>query len=170
MSAQAGPGLPDFLIIGAPKAGTTALHAALAQHPQLYLSPVKEPKFFMCDGPPRAQQGPGDAHSVREWIWERDRYEALFASAPAGALKGESTPFYLWDRKAHRRISTLIGCTKALHCDVNVCCPDAAFDISKLIQREHRTIIIGIQIDIKPVCMRWRDTLVGPLEKIVEGN
>ena len=108
MSAQAGPGLPDFLIIGAPKAGTTALHAALAQHPQLYLSPVKEPKFFMCDGPPRAQQGPGDAHSVREWIWERDRYETLFASAPAGALKGESTPFYLWDRDAHRRISALV--------------------------------------------------------------
>ena len=35
--------LPDFLIIGAPKAGTTALHAALATHPALYMSPVKEP-------------------------------------------------------------------------------------------------------------------------------
>ncbi len=35
--------LPDFVIAGAPKAGTTALHAALATHPQLYLSPVKEP-------------------------------------------------------------------------------------------------------------------------------
>jgi hypothetical protein len=30
--------LPDFLVIGAPKAGTTALHAALAAHPGLYLS------------------------------------------------------------------------------------------------------------------------------------
>ena len=30
----------------------------------------------MCDGPPVPQRGPGDAHSVREWIWERDRYEA----------------------------------------------------------------------------------------------
>ena len=108
MPARARAGLPDFLIIGAPKAGSTALHAALARHPELYLSAVKEPKFFMCDGPPCAQQGPGDAHSVREWIWERDRYEALFASAPAGALKGESTPFYLWDRNAHRRMSTLI--------------------------------------------------------------
>src|SRR4051794_7134193 len=38
--------LPDFLIAGVPKAGTTALHAALAPHPGLYLSPVKEPKFF----------------------------------------------------------------------------------------------------------------------------
>jgi hypothetical protein len=104
MSVPAGSGLPDFLIIGAPKAGSTALHVALAHHPDLYLSPVKEPKFFMCDGPPAPQRGPGDAHSVREWIWERDRYARLFAGAPAGAHRGESTPFYLWDREAHRRM------------------------------------------------------------------
>jgi hypothetical protein len=99
--------LPDFLVIGAPKAGTTALHAALARHPQLYLSPVKEPKFFLCDGepPPRARhRGPGDAHSAREWIWDADHYERLFAAAPPHALTGESTPFYLWDRDAHHRI------------------------------------------------------------------
>ena len=44
--------LPDFFVAGAPKAGTTALHAALAQHPELFMSPVKEPKFFLTDGPP----------------------------------------------------------------------------------------------------------------------
>jgi hypothetical protein len=99
--------LPDFLVIGAPKAGSTALHAALARHPALFLSPVKEPKYFMLDGrrPARADhRGPGDAHSAREWVWRRDRYEALFDAAPAGVLKGESTPFYLWDRAAQRRI------------------------------------------------------------------
>lgn len=97
--------LPDFFVIGAPKAGTTALHLALALHPQLYLSPVKEPKFFLCDGrPPRWGGGPGDAHSYGEWIWRREDYEALFAGAPAGALKGESTPFYLADFAAQRRL------------------------------------------------------------------
>ena len=35
--------MPDFLVIGAPKAGTTALHVALARHPGLYMSAVKEP-------------------------------------------------------------------------------------------------------------------------------
>ena len=100
--------LPDFLIVGAPKAGSTALHAALAQHPELYLSPVKEPKFFMCDGRPAPQAGPGDAHSVREWIWRPEEYRALFAGAPSGALRGESTPFYLWDRAAQRRIHAAI--------------------------------------------------------------
>lgn len=44
--------LPDFLVAGVPKAGTTALHAALAGHPELFLPPVKEPKFFLSDGPP----------------------------------------------------------------------------------------------------------------------
>jgi hypothetical protein len=99
--------LPDFFLLGAPKAGTTALHAALAQHPQLYLSRVKEPKFYLCDErpPPRSgQRGPGDAHSALEWVWQRSKYEALFDPAPAGALRGESTPFYLYDRAAHRRI------------------------------------------------------------------
>jgi hypothetical protein len=99
--------VPDFFLIGAPKAGTTALHAALAQHPQLYLSPVKEPKFYLCDGRPPSgfgQRGPGDAHSAREWIWQRSAYEELFDAAPAGLLRGESTPFYLYDRAAQRRI------------------------------------------------------------------
>ena len=100
--------LPDFLVIGAPKAGTTALHAALARHPGLYLSAVKEPKFFLTDGPPPAGGGPGDAQTYREHIWRRADYEALFSAAPAGALCGESTPFYLYDRAAQQRIRDLI--------------------------------------------------------------
>jgi hypothetical protein len=107
--------LPDFFIIGAPKAGTTALHAALATHPELFMSRVKEPKFFLCDGnPPPKHGGPGDAHSYREWIWRREDYEALFAHAPAGALRGESTPFYLFDLPAHERIRRLIPQAKLI--------------------------------------------------------
>jgi hypothetical protein len=109
--------LPDFFLLGAPKAGTTALHAALAQHPQLYLSPVKEPKFYLCDGhPPRGfgQRGPGDAHSAQEWIWRRDKYEALFEPASAGMLRGESTPFYLYDRAAQGRIHADVPDAKLL--------------------------------------------------------
>jgi hypothetical protein len=100
--------LPDFFIIGAPKSGTTALHAALAPHPDLYLSPVKEPKFFLCDGPPPRTGGPGDAHSYREWIWRRDEYERLFDDAPPGTLRGESTPLYLADPDAHIRIRAAV--------------------------------------------------------------
>jgi Sulfotransferase family len=100
--------LPDFLVIGAPKAGTTALHAALSRHPDLYLSAVKEPKFFLTDGPPPDRGGPGDAQTYREHVWRRADYEALFNAAPIGALRGESTPFYLYDQGAQRRIRALI--------------------------------------------------------------
>ncbi|KAA1422644.1 sulfotransferase [Mumia zhuanghuii] len=97
---------PDAFLVGAPKAGTSALHAALAVHPQVYSSRPKEPKYFMCaDAPPPAYRGPGDAHSQREWIWRREDYEQLFADARGDQLRLESTPFYLYLRNARRRIT-----------------------------------------------------------------
>src|SRR5215207_4157254 len=49
--------LPDAVIIGAPKAGTSALHVALAQHPQVYASPVKEPKYYSAGTLPHPPTG-----------------------------------------------------------------------------------------------------------------
>ena len=53
--------LPNFLIIGAAKAGTNALYHYLRQHPQVYMSPWKEPKFFAfeseTDAPPCSECG-----------------------------------------------------------------------------------------------------------------
>src|SRR5258706_10844360 len=43
---DATPSLPSFFIVGAPKTGTTSLHRYLDQHPQIYMSPVKEPCYF----------------------------------------------------------------------------------------------------------------------------
>jgi hypothetical protein len=106
--------LPDFLIAGVPKAGTTALHAALSRHPDLYLSPIKEPKFFLTDGPPPSKGGPGDALTYREHVWQRDRYEALFDAAPPGALRGEATPLYLYDSGAMGRIRALIPAVRLI--------------------------------------------------------
>jgi hypothetical protein len=99
--------LPDFFVAGVPKAGTTALHTALARHPSLFMSPVKEPKFFLTDGPPPAEGGPGDLTTYQEHIWRREDYEALFDGAPPGAPRGESTPFYLFSREAQQRIRAL---------------------------------------------------------------
>jgi hypothetical protein len=96
---------PDFLIAGAPKAGTTALHAALARHPEIFVSTPKEPKYWLCDdAPPPHYGGPGDRHSQQEWVWQRSAYDALFLDARDDQVRGESTPFYLWSRGAHRRI------------------------------------------------------------------
>jgi Sulfotransferase family len=106
--------LPDFFVAGAPKAGTTAVHVALARHPALYMSAVKEPKFFLTDGPPPAKGGPGDVRTYREHVWRRDEYEALFDGASAGVLRGESTPFYLYSWDAQRRIRALIPDAKLI--------------------------------------------------------
>ena len=100
------PALPDALLIGAPKAGTSALHAALALHPQVFSSRPKEPKYYLCaDAPPPAYCGPGDAHSQQEWIWRFEDYQRLFEPAGADQLRIESTPFYLCQRNARRRIA-----------------------------------------------------------------
>src|SRR5262245_40302836 len=107
--------LPDFLVIGAPKAGTTALHAALAAHPGLYLSAITAPKFFLTGGPPPAGRGgPVNARSSPEQVSRRTAHEPLFACAQPGTLRGESTPFYLYDRDAQRRISELIPRVKMI--------------------------------------------------------
>jgi hypothetical protein len=100
--------LPHFFIAGVPKAGTTGLYAALVRHPQLYLPSVKEPKFFLSDGRPPRHGGPGDVQTYQGHVWRRADYEALFDAAPADALRGEATPFYLYDRDAHQRIRRLV--------------------------------------------------------------
>ena len=38
--------LPNFIVIGAAKAGTTSLHWYLAEHPQVFVTPAKDPSFF----------------------------------------------------------------------------------------------------------------------------
>ncbi|MGV9380291.1 hypothetical protein ACWDRB_31030 [Nonomuraea sp. NPDC003707] len=96
--------LPDFLIAGVPKAGTTALHSALQQHPELYLSTVKEPKFFLTDGPPPGGPCPGSsgprlipyfADDIRllqrvtgedfsDWLRPRERSGGLVGARPPG--------------------------------------------------------------------------------------
>ena len=106
--------LPDFLIAGVPKAGTTALHAALVRHPDLFLSSPKEPKFFLTAGRPPATGGPGDVQTYQEHVWRRKDYEALFDAAPPGAVRGEATPFYLYDLDAHDRIRNLLPDAKLI--------------------------------------------------------
>jgi hypothetical protein len=101
--------VPDFLLVGAPKAGTSALHKALRGHPELFLPAVKEPKFFLTDGPPpTAGGGPGDVATWVEHVWKQADYEALFDPAPPGARTGEGTVFYLYDLDAQQRIHDLV--------------------------------------------------------------
>jgi Sulfotransferase family len=96
-------GLPDFLVIGAARAGTTALYAALRQHPGLFLTPSKETNFFAYEGEKPAVRGPG-AEFINNAITDLATYRTQFAAAPAGTLRGEVCPLYLHAPKAPERI------------------------------------------------------------------
>jgi hypothetical protein len=41
--------VPDFFLVGAPKCGTTALYDMMGAHPEIFVSPIKEPDFFAAD-------------------------------------------------------------------------------------------------------------------------
>jgi hypothetical protein len=90
---------PDFLVIGAYKSGSTALHEALQAHPQVFVPARKGPSFFAFDGveEPDRPLPPG---TVRRW----EDYRALFDPAPADSLCGEVSPEYLANPRAAGRI------------------------------------------------------------------
>ncbi|GAB3920826.1 hypothetical protein GCM10011575_17330 [Microlunatus endophyticus] len=71
--------IPDFIIIGAMKCGTTTLYQHLASHPGVFMSTMKEPNFFV---------------ERRNWSRGFDWYRSLFADAEPGALLGEATTNY----------------------------------------------------------------------------
>ena len=96
MSAAAnGADLPDFLVIGAAKAGTTALFRALGRHPRVFCSPEKEPRFFALGGRRPQYYGPSGAKNRGDVVREED-YRALFAGRPPGAVAGEASTYYLY--------------------------------------------------------------------------
>ena len=69
---------PDFLVLGAPKAGTTAFCEYLQAHPHICLSQPKETRYFLLSSK-----------------WDRESYRQRFFQRPAGRMCGEGTPNYL---------------------------------------------------------------------------
>jgi len=100
--------LPNFVIIGAAKAGTTALYWYLAEHPAVFMSPVKETNYFAygVDGAGRLLYGNPEVH--RFPVKSLAEYEALFAGAERAAAIGEASPLYLECPQAAGRIHELI--------------------------------------------------------------
>ncbi|MDY7022114.1 MAG: sulfotransferase, partial [Cyanobacteriota bacterium] len=52
--------MPNFLIVGTTKGGTTSLYEYLKQHPQIYMSPMKELRFLAIEGQNVNFSGPWD--------------------------------------------------------------------------------------------------------------
>lgn len=86
--------LPQFLVVGAAKAGTTALHYMLDQHPDIYLPSQKE-TYFLTGIKPETYPDAGDKFK-RRLIFSFDDYEALFQEAKSDQIIGETCVFYLY--------------------------------------------------------------------------
>lgn len=103
--------LPTFLIIGAMKAGTTALYTLLGTHPEVYMSPVKEPNFFAFAGRDPNFQAPIDQqpHGINNTsITDRAEYEALFAEADPSQARGEASHTSLYWPEAASNVERLV--------------------------------------------------------------
>jgi hypothetical protein len=117
------PILPNFFIAGAPKSGTTSLYHYLDQHPEIYMSPVKEPNYFASEIRmehfseglrPRAEQdvaplraylaGPLREKRFGGLITEWSDYLKLFRDAAGRKAIGEASVCYLWSESAARNI------------------------------------------------------------------
>jgi hypothetical protein len=100
-AAEAPPArLPDFFIVGHEKCGTTALHLLLSQHPQIFMPPVKELRFFAPELRSRFRRlGPEKLPLTLE------QYSQLFAPARADQRTGEASPLYLRSHTAAERIA-----------------------------------------------------------------
>jgi hypothetical protein len=101
-SAMASPPWPTFLIIGAAKAGTTSLYWYLSQHPEVYMSPIKEPAFWAFGESDHHFTGPGDVDRVA--IRTVEQYQRLFTARIAERASGEASVQYLFSTRAADRI------------------------------------------------------------------
>lgn len=97
---------PNFLIIGAPKSGTTSLYHYLSQHPDVFMSSNKEPKFFALENCPLNFKGTKNGISAIKGsgITTYLSYLKLFENADNFRAVGEASPMYLHSEKAPERI------------------------------------------------------------------
>lgn len=107
--------LPNFLVVGAAKAGTTSLYGYLGSHPQVFMPrTVKEPLYFVL--------GEEENHfQYRDWrsvtmdcSVDWDAYRRLFRDAGNAAAIGEATPYYLPHPAAPEKIAARLGRPKII--------------------------------------------------------
>src|SRR5215467_11295969 len=125
--------VPNFFIVGTGKAGTTSLYHYLKQHPQIYMSPIKEPCYFASEIrvenltpshlrhirwisrnlPDRL----GDGGAVKPLGWlvaDWDDYVGLFENVRAETAVGEASVAYLWSESASQNIACRIPNAKII--------------------------------------------------------
>jgi len=125
--------LPNFFIVGAPKAGTDELYYDLDQHPEIYMSPLKEPCYFssevrlQCFHPSLREQAELAAASTRKYLDEGmlykrfggiisdpSDYQRLFSGVKKEKAIGEGSVCYLWSNSASAAIASAVPHAKII--------------------------------------------------------
>ena len=106
--------LPNFLIIGAPKAGTSSLYYYLKQHPEIYLSRIKEPYFFAFENDSKGFQGPGDRERYKYAVKSLEEYCKLFEPVTTETAIGEASTAYMNSKSAPFKIKQHIPKVKLI--------------------------------------------------------
>jgi hypothetical protein len=86
--------LPNFIVIGAAKSGTTSLHRYLAAHPDVYMSQTKELNFFVSIRGQVPNAGDGPRPLGGNWAQGIEWYERQFQAANGARALGEASPRY----------------------------------------------------------------------------
>lgn len=119
--------MPNFFVVGAPKAGTTSLYHYLDQHPDVYMSPIKEPNYFASEIRPeifsdemrpavdadlrdlqRYLHGPMTEKRFGGIVTDWDDYLRLFRNVKGEKAIGEASVCYLWSNTAAANIQAKI--------------------------------------------------------------
>lgn len=91
-----GSKLPNFVVIGAPKSGTTSLYFYLKQHFDIFLPVRKELHYFSSEFIRETANGPGDAHAVRDLCGTLEEYSNHYEGVSAESAIGDISPSYLY--------------------------------------------------------------------------
>lgn len=87
--------IPNLFLVGAPKCGTTAMYSYLNEHPQIYMSPKKEPQFFA-----------GDVLGHQRNVIAVEDYRRCFDRADGARVVGEASTAYMVSRIAAEQIKS----------------------------------------------------------------
>lgn len=96
--------MPNFVIIGAAKAGTTSLHRYLKQHPDIFMSQPKELRFFPFEGQKPDFRGPDDDITLATITTDLKDYQSHFEAGANYSARGEASPVYLSHPRSAERI------------------------------------------------------------------
>jgi hypothetical protein len=98
------PLIPDFLVIGAGKCGTTSLDNYLKQHPEIFIPGVKEPNFYGYEKVKSENLTKDELHHYNLSVPRLADYLKLFEPAKPGKILGETSNTYLYHADAPERI------------------------------------------------------------------